>query len=107
MMGKPKIRFKGYNEEDWEQRKVSDMFKVARGYVLPATDTSQEMTDEIPYPVYSSQTKDNGLMGYYQWTICMKMQLLGRQTVLMQERSISERESSIVPMFVVFCCLIK
>ena len=64
MMGKPKIRFKGYNE-DWEQRKVSDMFKVARGYVLPATDTSQEMTDEIPYPVYSSQTKDNGLMGYY------------------------------------------
>ena len=64
MMGKPKIRFKGYNE-DWEQRKVSEMFKVARGYVLPATDTSQEMTDEIPYPVYSSQTKDNGLMGYY------------------------------------------
>ena len=50
---------------DWEQRKVSEMFKVARGYVLPATDTSQEMTDEIPYPVYSSQTKDNGLMGYY------------------------------------------
>ena len=49
----------------WEQRKVSEMFKVARGYVLPATDTSQEMTDEIPYPVYSSQTKDNGLMGYY------------------------------------------
>lgn len=41
---------------DWEQRKVSEMFKVARGYVLPATDTSQEMTDEIPYPVYSSQT---------------------------------------------------
>ena len=41
------------------------MFKVTRGYVLPATDTSQEMTDEMPYPVYSSQTKDNGLMGYY------------------------------------------
>ena len=63
-MSKPKIRFKGY-EEDWEQRKVSEMFKVTRGYVLPATDTSQEMTDEMPYPVYSSQTKDNGLMGYY------------------------------------------
>ena len=60
----PEIRFDGFTN-DWEQRKVSDMFKVARGYVLPATDTSQEMTDEIPYPVYSSQTKDNGLMGYY------------------------------------------
>ena len=51
--------------KSWEQRKVSEMFKVTRGYVLPATDTSQEMTDEMPYPVYSSQTKDNGLMGYY------------------------------------------
>ena len=52
-------------KNDWEQRKVSEMFKVTRGYVLPATDTSQEITDEMPYPVYSSQTKDNGLMGYY------------------------------------------
>lgn len=49
----------------WEQRKVSEMFKVTRGYVLPATDTSEEISDEMPYPVYSSQTKDNGLMGYY------------------------------------------
>lgn len=60
----PQIRFEGFTE-DWEQRKVSEMFKVTRGYVLPATDTSQEMTDEMPYPVYSSQTKDNGLMGFY------------------------------------------
>ena len=42
------------------------MFKVTRGYVLPATDTSEEISDEMPYPVYSSQTKDNGLMGYYR-----------------------------------------
>lgn len=41
------------------------MFKVTRGYVLPATDTLEEKNDEMPYPVYSSQTKDNGLMGYY------------------------------------------
>jgi type I restriction enzyme, S subunit len=41
------------------------MFKVTRGYVLPATDTSEEISDEMPYPVYSSLTKDNGLMGYY------------------------------------------
>ena len=52
-------------KNDWEQRKVSEMFKVTRGYVLPATDASEEISDEMPYPVYSSQTKDNGLMGYY------------------------------------------
>lgn len=61
----PKIRFSGFSD-DWEQRKVYEMFKVTRGYVLPATDTSEEISDEMPYPVYSSQTKDNGLMGYYR-----------------------------------------
>jgi type I restriction enzyme, S subunit len=64
MSDTPKIRFNGYTDV-WEQRKVSEMFKVTRGYVLPATDTSEEISDEMPYPVYSSQTKDNGLMGYY------------------------------------------
>ena len=28
--------------------------------------TEPAKTDEMPYPVYSSQTKDNGLMGYYK-----------------------------------------
>ena len=50
----------------WEQRKVSELFKVTRGYVLAATLTEPAKTDEMPYPVYSSQTKDNGLMGYYK-----------------------------------------
>ncbi len=59
------IRFKGYTEP-WEQRKVSDMFKVTRGYVLAATLTETTKTAEMPYPVYSSQTKDRGLMGYYR-----------------------------------------
>ena len=44
---------------------MSDIFKVTRGYVLPATETDQEMSDKKPYPVYSSQTKNGGLMGYY------------------------------------------
>ena len=60
----PKIRFKGFTD-DWEQRKVKDLFRITRGYVLPAIETSEKMTDETPYPVYSSQTKENGLMGYY------------------------------------------
>ena len=62
---KPAIRFKGFTD-DWEQRKVSELFKVTRGYVLAATLTQPAKTDEMPYPVYSSQTKDNGLMGYYK-----------------------------------------
>ena len=61
----PKIRFKGFSDA-WEQRKVSELFKVTRGYVLAATLTEPAKTDEMPYPVYSSQTKDNGLMGYYK-----------------------------------------
>ena len=61
----PRIRFSGFTD-DWEQRKVSDLFKVTRGYVLAATQTETMKTDEKPYPVYSSQTKDNGLMGYYK-----------------------------------------
>ena len=41
------------------------MFRITRGYVLPATQTIPTKSDKNPYPVYSSQTKDNGLMGYY------------------------------------------
>ena len=49
----------------WEQREVRKTFKITRGYVLAATKTSNTKSDKTPYPVYSSQTKDNGLMGYY------------------------------------------
>ncbi|UUE17497.1 restriction endonuclease subunit S [Leuconostoc mesenteroides] len=42
------------------------MFKVTRGQVLAATETSEEQSDISPFPVYSSQTKNNGLMGYYK-----------------------------------------
>ena len=61
----PEIRFKGFTEA-WEQRKVSELFRVTRGYVLASTQTETTKTNEKPYPVYSSQTKDKGLMGYYK-----------------------------------------
>src|SRR5690554_4013093 len=61
---KPSIRFKGFTE-DWELHLVKDLFKVTRGYVLPATATSPIKSNEYIYPVYSSQTQNNGLMGYY------------------------------------------
>lgn len=63
--GYPAVRFKGFSDE-WEQRKVKDIFKITRGQVLAATETSEEKSDISPFPVYSSQTKNNGLMGYYK-----------------------------------------
>ena len=50
----------------WEQRKVQDIYKITRGYVLAAPETDENSSDDMPYPVYSSQTKNNGLMGYYK-----------------------------------------
>ena len=61
----PEIRFAGFTDA-WEQRKVAEMFKITRGYVLAAPLTDENPSDAKPYPVYSSQTKDNGLMGYYK-----------------------------------------
>ena len=50
----------------WEQCKVKELFKITRGYVLATTNTQEEFSKYAPYPVYSSQTKDNGLLGYYK-----------------------------------------
>ena len=61
----PELRFAGF-ADDWEERKVKDIFKITRGQVLAATETSEEKSDISPFPVYSSQTKNNGLMGYYK-----------------------------------------
>lgn len=60
----PEIRFKGFSGE-WEEKAISDLFTVTRGNVLAATKTSPIPTSEKRYPVYSSQTKNNGLMGFY------------------------------------------
>ena len=49
----------------WEQRKVSDIFKITRGYVLAASEISDCKNENNYYPVYSSQTKNEGLMGFY------------------------------------------
>ncbi|EKW99030.1 restriction endonuclease subunit S [Ligilactobacillus saerimneri] len=62
--GIPKLRFPGFTGA-WEQRKVSDIFTVTRGQVLATTKVSEVKTNEMCFPVYSSQTKNNGLMGYY------------------------------------------
>ena len=61
----PKYRFAGFTEP-WKQHKIKDLFKITRGYVLAASMTSDRQTESMLYPVYSSQTKSNGLMGYYK-----------------------------------------
>nr|WP_236809641.1 restriction endonuclease subunit S [Bacillus glycinifermentans] len=60
----PEIRFEGFTGE-WEEKKIGDIFRVTRGQVLSSGEVSKCKTDDYQYPVYSSQTKDNGLLGYY------------------------------------------
>ena len=60
----PRVRFAGF-AGDWVEWRIGDIFEVTRGQVLAATAVSPEKTQEYAYPVYSSQTKSNGLMGYY------------------------------------------
>ena len=60
----PRYRFVGFTDP-WKQRKIKELFKITRGYVLAASMTTDKQTESTPYPVYSSQTKNDGLMGYY------------------------------------------
>ena len=46
--------------------RVADIYKITRGYVLSRSEISNVRTSKYPYPVYSSQTKNHGLMGYYK-----------------------------------------
>ena len=58
------MRFQGFTTP-WTEIEIGKAFQVTRGYVLPTTVVRQDASEEYIYPVYSSQTKDNGLMGYY------------------------------------------
>ncbi|NBM01846.1 MULTISPECIES: restriction endonuclease subunit S [unclassified Proteus (in: enterobacteria)] len=60
----PEIRFKGFSSV-WKEKIIYELFTVTRGNVLPTTKTSPLPTADKCYPVYSSQTKNNGLMGFY------------------------------------------
>ena len=59
MMGKPKIRFKGYNE-DWEQRKVTDLGEIYIGLV---TTMTEHYTDKGHLLIRNSDIKD----GYFEF----------------------------------------
>ena len=58
-MGKPKIRFKGY-EDDWEQRKVTDLGEIYIGLV---TTMTEHYTDKGCLLIRNSDIKD----GYFEF----------------------------------------
>ena len=62
----PRLRFKEFRDAGiWGKKEIGEVFQVTRGYVLPMTIVSDNYAKETPYPVYSSQTKNKGLAGYY------------------------------------------
>ena len=46
--------------EEWSTRKVKYLFRIGRGRVI----SQQELDDNGCYPVYSSQTQNDGILGY-------------------------------------------
>ena len=65
---KQEIRFKDENGKDfpdWEKKKVKEIFNITRGNVLSVKNMSDIKTDDFCYPVYSSQTKNNGIVGFF------------------------------------------
>ena len=62
------IRFRnvqGKEYSDWETKLVGDVFKITRGKVLATSNLKSDSNSDYCYPVYSSQTVNDGLMGYY------------------------------------------
>jgi len=57
---------KPHEKRKWREVKVGDIFTVTRGNVLARKFISNERNSDYKYPVYSSQTKNNGLLGYYK-----------------------------------------
>lgn len=54
------IEWIGMVPEHWEVKRVKELFDISRGRVIAQT----ELIDDGKYPVYSSQTKDNGCLGH-------------------------------------------
>jgi len=57
---KSNVEWLGNIPNHWKTKRIKDIFEISRGRVV-----SKEMVlDEGEYPVYSSQTKNNGVLGY-------------------------------------------
>ena len=56
------IKWLGDIPKHWEIKKIKTIFNIGRGRVI----SQQELEEMGNYPVYSSQTKNNGILGYIQ-----------------------------------------
>lgn len=54
------IEWIGQIPKEWDVIQVKNLLDISRGRVIPIT----EMDDSYMYPVFSSQTKNNGCMGF-------------------------------------------
>ncbi len=55
----------GNNYSKWKEQKIKDIFEVARGPMLIKNQMKKEKSEDYIFPVYSSQTSNNGVIGYY------------------------------------------
>ena len=49
-------------KKDWKENRIKNIFTITRGQVL----STDNCNNSYKYPVYSSQTQNDGLMGYYK-----------------------------------------
>lgn len=54
------IEWVGQIPEHWQVKRVKEVFQISRGRVIPQI----ELIEDGIYPVYSSQTQNNGCLGY-------------------------------------------
>lgn len=56
------ISLKMLHSDSWEQFRIKDIATIGRGRVISSVEISQQKNHT--YPVYSSQTSNEGIMGY-------------------------------------------
>ncbi len=62
----PRLRFPEFRDMgEWGEKSIGEVFRVTRGEVLSMTLVQSFQSKESPYPVFSSQTKNTGLAGFY------------------------------------------
>lgn len=59
-----KVRLKGF-KDSWCKNRIKEIYTITRGQVLSTKKISKTISGINCYPVYSSQTANNGLLGYY------------------------------------------
>lgn len=52
------------DSKNWKEYKLNQLFDITRGEVIPKNSLKDIPTNEYQYPVYSSQTSNDGILGY-------------------------------------------